>query len=796
MSALDGKVALVTGAAAKRSMGRAIAVQLAADGANVVVADKVAAPQSIWPGDEGWTGLDAVVAEVAGLGRRGLAITADVSSAADVEAMVAPDGGGVRQDRHPGPLRGRPGAGAGPGGRSGRGHVAHASGRQPHRALFWWRRRRRKAMLADPAGTAGKKIILVSSMAGVSPYPGGAGYCASKHGVLGLMKTLARELAPHKINVNAINPGAFETNFRDDSLLKQAQDRGMSVEESLKNPPTGPYRPGRPAAHPAGPPGHPAGHRRSRLVPGLGAGKLHHRRRHQPERRRQLSGPPRTGAADRDPADPSHTRREPLCPKRPTRCGSSASTCSTGKVSEELIDGETTEKYVGGTGLGTKYLWDEVPAGVDWSDPENRITFFTGPLAGTRVSGSGTFSVTTKGACTDMCGTSQANGFLGAFMRFNGVDGVDRAGRGRDVDPPAHPRRHGASCIDAEHLLGLDTWETEDAVKEEIGQDAASSASGRRARTWSASRPSSATAGTWPPTTGWARSWAPRRLKCISATKGDVKPRVVDTERLRARRPSSWPRCPRKSTRVGQAVGTNAGIAPLSAMGAVPIRNYTTNVFPENNTFVPEYLRSHFKAKPVACWACSHRPLPHDGSDRGPVRRLLRGGARVRGQRGDGSADRHERTGVHRDALQPGGPAGVRRQRIGLHDLLAHGVLREGPASRSADLDGVEMHWGDAEAVAAMLKKIAHREGCGDFFADGVKRCAEKVGGEAQDCAVYTLKGATPRGHDHRGHWLEFIDTCLSNTGTVETARPSLHARPIWGWSGCRTASTPLPCRP
>ena len=47
-------------------------------------------------------------------------------------------------------------------------------------------------------------------------------------------------MAPYKINVNAINPGAFETNFRDDSLLKQAKDRGLTVEESLKNPPAGP----------------------------------------------------------------------------------------------------------------------------------------------------------------------------------------------------------------------------------------------------------------------------------------------------------------------------------------------------------------------------------------------------------------------------------------------------------------------------------------------------------------------------------------------------------------------------
>jgi aldehyde:ferredoxin oxidoreductase len=87
-----------------------------------------------------------------------------------------------------------------------------------------------------------------------------------------------------------------------------------------------------------------------------------------------------------------------------------------------------------------------------------------------------------------------------------------------------------------------------------------------------------------------------------------------------------------------------------------------------------------------------------------------------------------------------------------------------------SDFDGLEMVWGDADVVVSMLTKIANREGCGDFFADGVMRCAEKLGGEARDCAVYTLKGATPRGHDHRGHWSEFIDTCLSNTGTVETS--------------------------
>ena len=131
-----------------------------------------------------------------------------------------------------------------------------------------------------------------------------------------------------------------------------------------------------------------------------------------------------------------------------------------GAITEESIDGETTERYVGGTGLATKYLWEEVPAGVKWSDPENRFTIFTGPLAGTRVCGSGTFSVTTLGACTGMCGTSQANGFFGAFMRQNGIDGIIVQGAAKKWTR-LHIEDGEIKLLDAEHLIGLDTWETE-----------------------------------------------------------------------------------------------------------------------------------------------------------------------------------------------------------------------------------------------------------------------------------------------------------------------------------------------
>ena len=90
----------------------------------------------------------------------------------------------------------------------------------------------------------GKKIVLISSQAGVKAYPGGAGYCAAKHGVVGFMKTLSAELAQYKINVNALNPGAFETNFRDEAVIKQAKDQGISVAEAVKKQPAGPGGPG------------------------------------------------------------------------------------------------------------------------------------------------------------------------------------------------------------------------------------------------------------------------------------------------------------------------------------------------------------------------------------------------------------------------------------------------------------------------------------------------------------------------------------------------------------------------
>ena len=139
------------------------------------------------------------------------------------------------------------------------------------------------------------------------------------------------------------------------------------------------------------------------------------------------------------------------------------------QIGQERLDEETLRKYIGGTGLGAKYLYEEVPPGVEWSDPDNRLMFFAGPLSGTKVNGTGTVSVISKGPMTNMAGASQANGYLGAFLKFAGSDGIIIQGKAKRW-LYLHIHDGTAELRDAENLRGKDTWETEDAIKKGLSR--------------------------------------------------------------------------------------------------------------------------------------------------------------------------------------------------------------------------------------------------------------------------------------------------------------------------------------
>jgi meso-butanediol dehydrogenase/(S,S)-butanediol dehydrogenase/diacetyl reductase len=228
MKTLQGKVAIVTGAASKRGMGHAIALRLADEGADAVITDKIAAPRSLFPGDEGWGGLEAEAAEIKALGREGLAIVADISRSDDIEMLLEKTlhkFGKVDILVHCAAIRGPVGK------------PAIEVTEDEWRAIldvnttgaFLIAKAVAKSMVARGEGG---KIVLIASQAGTHGVPGSVAYCVSKYGVIGLVKTLAIELGPHKINVNAINPGAIITNLRDESFKKMGEDQGISWDEA------------------------------------------------------------------------------------------------------------------------------------------------------------------------------------------------------------------------------------------------------------------------------------------------------------------------------------------------------------------------------------------------------------------------------------------------------------------------------------------------------------------------------------------------------------------------------------
>jgi len=96
--------------------------------------------------------------------------------------------------------------------------------------------------------------------------------------------------------------------------------------------------------------------------------------------------------------------------------------------------------------------------------------------------------------------------------------------------------------------------------------------------------------------------------------------------------------------------------------------------------------------------------------------------------------------------------------------------------------DGLDLTWGNTEAVEQLIKNIAHRRGFGDVLAEGTMRAALSIGGDAPNRAVYVKKGISPHTHDDRGNWGLAFTQLLSDMGSVVTVPPDQYPMPGVGY--------------
>jgi NAD(P)-dependent dehydrogenase (short-subunit alcohol dehydrogenase family) len=230
MRGLEDKVAVVTGAARQRGIGRAIALRLAEEGCHVVVTGYPRSPES-YPDTErevGWQGVPSVAEEIADMGRRSLGLEGDVASPEDVDALTA----AVRAE-------------------FGRCDVLVNNAALPSEAgaapildmddANWFRTvdvnlnglylitRHLGRLMRE--GDGGGCIVNISSAAGRVGLANYGAYCATKWAMIGLTQQLALELAPNDIRVNCICPGSTDTDMMDSTFRRSAEVSGVPFEK-------------------------------------------------------------------------------------------------------------------------------------------------------------------------------------------------------------------------------------------------------------------------------------------------------------------------------------------------------------------------------------------------------------------------------------------------------------------------------------------------------------------------------------------------------------------------------------
>lgn len=420
---------------------------------------------------------------------------------------------------------------------------------------------------------------------------------------------------------------------------------------------------------------------------------------------------------------------------------------SKGEFEDEPLNPTMAHDFVGGAGYAARYLYDELGPDTDPLGPENTLMFMTGPLVGTRAPSCGRHEVCALSPLTGIWGESNSGGFWGAELKFSGYDGIVVRGRSEkpvwlSIVEGQPPKLH-----DAAGLWGLDTYETQQRIRDELDDQKTRVASigpgGENLVLYAAIMNDHGRAAG---RAGMGAVMGSKNLKAI-AVRGKGRVPLADEDAFSQTAKQAVQIVKDDiSAQVYNQMGT-ASFVDMSIMwGNMPNKYWSQARFDEATNLSGISMMETILTRPVPCYGClvacgrevTLKDTPYgvevvDGPEYETVAML-------------GSM-------LLVDDLPGVAYAGHLCNRYGLDTISAGSsislayLLYERGFLGPADTGGLPLRWGDIETAHTLLELIARREGFGDVLAEGTKRIAARY--DADDLAVH-VNGLEPSAHDPR----------------------------------------------
>jgi aldehyde:ferredoxin oxidoreductase len=435
---------------------------------------------------------------------------------------------------------------------------------------------------------------------------------------------------------------------------------------------------------------------------------------------------------------------------------------SAGKISAEAIREDWAEKYLGGAGLATKYLYEEMPKGVDPLGPENLLIFMTGPLTGTASASASRYSVVAKSPQSGIWGHANSGGSFGPALKRSGYDGIILEG----ISPgPVYLKivDGEAELCAAGHLWGKTVSETEDLIQDANGERliiASIGPAGENLVRYAAIMNNKHRAAG---RCGLGAVMGSKRLKAI-ACAGKAPVPLADPARFRETAKRQIDLLNESVLKVGfDAFGTNMIADMVNVRGGYPTRNWQQGGFDQIEEINAQAMTDKVLVEGVNCYAC-------------PV--ICGRGTEIR----EGKWQGHEGEGPEYETTNTlGAMCGVSDMNaitMANYHCNAYGLDTISTGSSIAfamecyergiltaeGTGGLELTFGDGDLVVDLVAKIATREGIGDLLAEGTKVMSERLGQGSERFAMH-VKGLELPAYDPRAAKICGLSYVTANRG-------------------------------